>query len=252
MEITAASVCVSVMTVNNRYVLFVSLTSAVPVFRPTPAEGSATIEEEVEEADLTQRTPLGYEPKGPPVGLANLGNTCFFNTVVQCLSRAQPLVEQLRAVLDDSSAEDTVTIVPRAAVLHALELVREKRNPGCEGAAVNRSLSTHLTPPRSHCCEKDIHTHTHTATERCRRKKGNRAFVPFQRDTQKRQETRRKQRTGAELLKSPVVSTRHTHMHCHRTHSQSEESEEIFKHVGDRAMGRSAHPGSSHLNRAKG
>lgn len=95
------------------------------LLRPT-AEGSATIEEEVREADLIQGRPPGYEPKGPPVGLANLGNTCFFNTVVQCLSRAQPLVEQLRAVLDDSSADDTVTIVPRAAVLHALELVRKK------------------------------------------------------------------------------------------------------------------------------
>lgn len=89
---------------------------------PTGFEGN--IEEEnlnkAIEASLKQNTQMTYEPldleqrvrkEGEPVGLKNIGNTCYFNSLMQTLFRIEDFVREVVAVenldkIEVSSQED--------------------------------------------------------------------------------------------------------------------------------------------------
>ncbi|XP_061682858.1 ubiquitin carboxyl-terminal hydrolase 16 [Syngnathoides biaculeatus] len=78
------------------------------------------------------------DSSGVPVrGLSNLGNTCFFNAVIQNLSQTQMLRQTLNKVIDDRT---TVSVKPASS--SALEaIVAELDRPGSLTLAMNQLLN---------------------------------------------------------------------------------------------------------------
>eukprot|EP00955_Chlamydomonas_euryale_P078980 363227-Chlamydomonas_euryale.AAC.5 len=69
----------------------------------SPADGSASQHTGISQLYLAASPPLP-PMLGPPVGLSNLGNTCYLNAATQLLLACAPLIAELRALQSGRSS----------------------------------------------------------------------------------------------------------------------------------------------------